>query len=900
MADAKWAEGWRRGMQGWVRKIGAAAVAVMLCAGVRVPFANADDAAAPATQSTDARQRISFNADWRFTRNDAPDAHGQLDYASIRPWVIATGNQFTRGGAKPERPAGMPGQGVSYLQNHFDDSHWQLLNLPHDWAIAGPFDLNSPGETGKLPFTGVGWYRKHFAVTPADASGRVYLDVDGAMSHAAVWLNGKFVGGWPYGYASFELDLTPYLMPGDDNVLAIRLENPRESSRWYPGAGLYRNVWLVKTQAVHVGQWGTYITTPKVSADAATVEVATTVVNSSHGDASITVRTALRDAGSADATALAELQVEGVKVAAGKAALSRASITLPHPQLWDLTSPHLYTADTTLEQDGRVIDHYQTSFGIRTTTFDPEKGFMLNGKLVQMQGVCDHGDLGALGTAVNTRGLERQLEILRGMGCNAIRTSHNPPPPELLQLCDRMGFLVMDECFDCWAKGKNRNDYNLLWHDWHEKDWRAQLRRDRNHPSVVMWSIGNEVPDFYTKAGPAIARSLTEMAHEEDPTRPTTFACNYWQKQISPDYAKAVDVWGVNYQPQNYANDLERHPNLPLFGSETSSTVSSRGEYMFPFSNDRTAGMQNFQVTSYDTTTPPWATSPDEQWKNMDQNRSVFGEFVWTGFDYLGEPTPFSGDVTNALNFTDPAERAQAEAQIKALGKVRMPSRSSYFGIVDLAGFPKDRYYLYQSRWRPDLPMAHILPHWNWPDRVGQVTPVFVYTSGDEAELFLNGTSQGRKKKGPFEYRLRWDDVKYQPGELKVQAYKDGKEWASDTVKTTGPAAKLVLTPDRSTIAADGADLSFVTIAVSDSGGVTVPRSSPAIAITIDGPGELLAMDNGDPTDLTPFPAPHRKAFNGLALAIVRSQPGSAGSITLHATADGLDPATTTITSQTR
>ena len=504
-----------------------------------------------------------------------------------------------------------------------------------------------------------------------------------------------------------------------------------------------------------------------------------------------------------------------------------------------------------------------------------------------LNGVCDHHDLGALGAAINIRALERQIEILKAMGGNAIRTSHNPPAPELLDLCDRLGMLVMDESFDCWKSGKKRNDYHLLWDDWHEKDWRAELRRDRNHPCIILWSIGNEVGEQDSPAGLEIAAELTRIAHEEDPTRPTTAACSDVRAAYN-GFQRHLDVFGYNYKPYEYGRAHDANPGLPIFGSETASCISSRGEYFFPVSTNKDDGKADFQMSSYDLYAPPWATPPDWEFKGQDQFPYVAGEFVWTGFDYLGEPTPYNGDMSNLLNFTDPVERAKMQKELESLGRIKVPSRSSYFGIIDLAGFPKDRYYLYQARWRPDFPMAHILPHWNWPDRVGQITPVHVYTSGDSAELFLNGKSLGLKKKGQYEYRLHWDDVVYQPGELKVVAYKNGKEWATDVIKTTGPAAKLKLQADRDTLQADGQDLSFITVTVADKNGLLVPRSQNRIRFDITGPGEIVATDNGDATSFESFQSHERDAFNGLCLAIVRTKAGESGKITLRATSEGL------------
>jgi len=565
--------------------------------------------------------------------------------------------------------------------------------------------------------------------------------------------------------------------------------------------------------------------------------------------------------------------------------------------LWSLATPNLYLAVTTVERGDRIADRYETVFGIRTIRFDPDKGFLLNGEVVPIRGVCNHHDLGALGAALNVRALTRQLEILKEMGANAVRTSHNPPAPELLELTDRMGLLVMDEIVDVWKTRKTPNDYSQLYDEWFEKDFRAMIRRDRNHPSIILWSTGNEVHEQTRPEGPAMSARHTAIAHDEDPTRPVTGGHNARDAGVS-GYQKTFDVFGYNYRTESYARYRETNPALPLLASETSSAVSSRGEYFFPVTDDKAGGRADFQLSSYDLYSPGWGISPDGQFRALDQAPYISGEFVWTGFDYLGEPTPYNRDVTNLLNFSDPADKKKMQAELDALGRIRPPSRSSYFGIVDLAGFKKDRYYLYQARWRPELPMAHLLPHWTWPERAGEVTPVHVYTSGDEAELFLNGRSLGRKAKGAFQYRLRWDDVVYEPGELKVVAYKNGREWAADVQKTSGPAAGLALQADRATIAADARDLSFVTVTVLDKDGVVVPRAKNRIRFRLDGPGEIVATDNGDATSHESFQSKERAAFNGLCLVIVRGQAGASGRLTLVAEAEGLTSAQTVLTLQ--
>jgi beta-galactosidase len=877
------------------------------------------------------RERVSINTGWRFRKDDPPGNTVPLLYdvrpevkdarddkaadsrpeeaariaaagkAVLKPWILPTGNAFIKDPAKRHvRPEGHPGAEVSFVRADFDDRDWQAVTLPHDWAIAGPFLTEGDhGGMGRLPSWGIGWYRRKLDIPAGDAGKRFVLEVDGAMSYATVWLNGRLVGGWPFGYASWQVDLTPHVVPGGVNQLAIRLDNPPASSRWYPGGGIYRNVWLTKTQPVHVAQWGSFVTTPRVSAEAATINLEVTVANAAHMPAQVSVATEIFELDAAGRRAVAAVaQIDPVEssIVVWGTSVVRGSVIITKPRLWGpppTQQPNRYVAVTTVKQDGKPADIYETRFGIRSLQFDAERGVLVNGELIRLQGVNQHHDLGALGAAFNLRAAERQLEMLRELGCNAVRMSHNPPAPELLELTDRMGFLVIDESFDVWERKKTPLDFHLIYPDWHEQDMRALVRRDRNHPSVILWSIGNEVGEQYTaEAGAAVAQRLHDIVREEDPTRPTTTAMNWAKPEMA--LPAVVDVINLNYQGEGIRQDPEfegterirtppqypgfraKFPGKVIISSETASAFSSRGIYLFPVSpqisapvrDGRGGDSKKRQVTAYELHAVDFGSTADKVFGSLDRHPYVAGEFVWTGWDHLGEPTPYYG------------------------------SRSSYCGIIDMAGFKKDRFYLYQSRWRPDLPMAHLLPHWTWPERVGQVTPVHVFTSGDEAELFLNGRSLGRKKKGAYEYRLRWDDVVYEPGRVEVVAYKAGREWARDAMHTVGEAAKLDLQPDRTTIRAGGEDLSFVTVRVTDKSGATVPRAGHELQFAIEGPGEIVATDNGDQTDFEPLNSPRRAAFSGLCLVIVRAKAGQTGEIKLTARGEGLASGSAVITVQ--
>ncbi|RDL32490.1 uncharacterized protein BP5553_08946 [Venustampulla echinocandica] len=825
-----------------------------------------------------ARERISLNVGWRFSRfTSNPDS---LSHITLKPWMLPSSNDFISG-AKHRRPSGTPpGSNVEYVQPSFDDSAWETLNLPHDWAIKGPF--NAPGmggSIGRLPIDGVGWYRRKVSMSSDAAGQNFFLDIDGAMSYAAVWLNGNLVGGWPYGYASFRLDLTPYMKVGNDNLLAIRLDNAPNSSRWYPGAGIYRNIWLVTASPTHVGQYGTYLTTPAVSAQSATLSLTVDVENRGSSSQGVDVRTEVyevdRATGRAGADVVATFPPATASVAAGAKASVNCSVSVANPRLWGpppIQTPNLYVAVTTVFVDNAAVDTYETPFGIRAVTYDANKGLLINGQAVRVQGTNNHHDHGSLGAAFHVRAAERQLQLLQEMGSNALRTSHNPPAPELLDLADRLGFVVLDEIFDTWSRAKTSNDFHLIFADWNEPDLRSFIRRDRNHPSVIVWSYGNEIGDQGSASGGSLAQPLYSMMRAEDPTRPSTSAMN--SASAGSSFANVPDIESLNYQGEGIGTSTsssfpgfhQTYPNKMIWSSESSSAVSTRGTYIFPVTSANSATVGNGsggnsttrQVSAYELYAASWASSPNKVFAQQDRYPYVAGEFVWTGFDYLGEPTPYDA------------------------------SRSSYFGIIDLAGFKKDRFYIYQARWRSDFPMAHILPHWTWPERIGQVTPVHVFSAADEAELFVNGKSAGRLKRAGSTYRFRWDSVVYQPGDLRVVVYKDGKQWAVDTRKTVGDATKLNMTADRTTISGDGYDLSYITVAVVDSNGDIVPRATNALTFSISGPGQIVSTDNGDPTDMVAFPTLTRKVFSGLALAIVRANTGASGQVSVSVAAAGL------------
>ncbi|TLX78161.1 DUF4982 domain-containing protein [Labilibacter sediminis] len=773
-------------------------------------------------------------------------------------------------------------------QADFDDSSWRQLNLPHDWAIEGPFDKDHDTRTGGLPVYGTAWYRKHFVIDKTKRGNHVTIGFDGVMNNAEIYLNGYKVGERPYGYIGFEVDLTPHIRFGEENVLAVRV-NPEElSARWYPGAGIYRNVWLEIKHPVHIAHWGTYITTPEVNKNEAVIHIETTIENNQLLKGNYELETILLDS-------------IGAKVAYGKSkvifqhdkkAVVKQQLTVKHPQMWHINNPYLYKVQSKIMEGSAYVDDYQSTFGIRTIEFTKENGFLLNGEQVHFKGVCLHHDLGPLGAAVNYRATERQLQIMKEIGVNAIRTAHNPPSPEQLELCDKMGILVQVEAFDEWKLAKVQNGYNKYWDEWHEKDLRDMIRRDRNHPSVVMWSIGNEIKEQRKKNGGKLAGHLVDICHNEDPTRPVTVGLSQYPHCIDNGLADAVDLVGLNYKPTQYKNALTYNPDFRVYGSETSSVVSSRGVYHLPIENYEKH--KSLQVTSYDIVSPPWAYPPDFETYAQETMTHSLGEFVWTGFDYLGEPTPYNGkdNMTHGKWGGD------------------WPSRSSYFGIVDLCGFPKDRYYYYQSIWT-EQPMVHILPHWNWKGSPHKTIPVYCYTNCDEAELFLNGRSLGKKVMGvdkttiPADfkfwkrpektwdspYRLNWN-VNYEPGELKVVAYKDGKIAAQKEIVTAGEPYQINLIPDRKIINADGYDLSFVTVRIEDKDGNFCPLANNLVKFEIEGPASIAAVGNGNAATTEPFQANYRKAFNGLCMLIIKSETGQSGVVKINAGSENLNSGT--------
>jgi beta-galactosidase len=923
------------------------------------------------------RESLDFRADWRFAKGEH------------------------QGAEAPE----------------FDDASWSRVRLPHDWAITGPFNAEENGYAGKLPWRGVGWYRKSFTLD-RDEGDRVYLDFDGVMAFPKVYVNGKLAGEWDYGYTSFRIDATPHINLKGTNVVAVRVDTTKHGTRWYPGAGIYRKVTLEIRKPVHIGHWATYITTPEITDESAAVNVQTTVENHAATAADVHVDVSVRHP-DPTRSAFVATGSKQVIVPAGGSADVEIPLNLSNPVRWDIDDPKLYDAWISVRSDGdgrvagrRSIDEEIIPFGIREFKFTADDGFHLNGRRVQLYGVNLHHDHGPLGAAFFTRAMERQLEIMRDMGVNAIRTSHNAPAPELLELCDRMGFVVWDECFDKWNETAGRVAGKPSHEEHANRHLRSMVLRDRNHPSVVVWSIGNEIPADREGVSPERVKMMADVVRRYDATRPVGLGCHI-PEQSNTEIFDALDLTGWNYG-RRYDRYRERYPDRPIIYSESASALSTRGFYELPLPTTKTDYSAAYQVDSYDFNAAPWSDIADSEFKLMHDDKFVAGEFVWTGFDYLGEPTPFD-----------------------------QQAKSSYFGIVDLAGIPKDRFYLYRSHWRPDTTTVHILPHWNWPDRIGQTVPVFVYTNGDSAELFLNGKSLGLRKKGEaaerpvnlasgrtatasssrgdddpasaaddnqttlwsanrddgdawwqvdlgddqplkcvviefeqeaknygyvirssddgtnwrelvvqrssreprwggpraavhsmdargryvrieftdlprrgqagmrefgvfaaptestyyapiYDYRLRWNDVVYSPGELKAAAYKDGKEIGAAVVRTAGQPAAIRLTPDRARLTASGEDLCYVLVEAIDEHGTLCPLAENLVRFQVEGPAEIAAVGNGNPLSLEPFQAHERKLFFGKAVLILRTAAGQGGQLRISAQSDGLTEAQAT------
>ncbi len=752
----------------------------------------------------------------------------------------------------------------------FDDSKWENVTVPHDWAIKGPFDkeidkqtvaivqngeqvaTEKTGRTGALPYIGVGWYRNDFSIPDFSADKKVILLFEGAMSEPEIFLNGEKVGSWNFGYSYFYFDITEHIRGNEKNTLAVKLTNRELSSRWYPGAGLYRNVRVIVKNKTSIDQWGTFITTPLITADLAKVNVKTKV----SGD-KLKLVTQIKDT---DGNIVSENTTNAIY---GNE--FEQNIGVANPVLWSPETPYLYTSVSQLYADDVLKDETTTRFGIRSIKYEAEKGFSLNDSVIKFKGVCLHHDLGPIGTAVNTSALRRQLTILKDMGANAIRSSHNMPSLEQLELCDEMGFLFLAESFDEWAKPKVENGYHLYFDTDAEKDVVNLVHATRNHPSIVMWSSGNEVPDQWGTEGAKRAKWLQDIFHREDPTRPVTVGMDQVQATIASGFGALLDIPGLNYRVHLYEEAYEAFPQGMILGSETASTVSSRGIYKFPVVEAKMKQYDDLQSSSYDLEATSWSNIPDEDFVLQDDKPWVIGEFVWTGFDYLGEPTPYD---------------------------TAWPSRSSYFGINDLAGLPKDRYYLYRSRWNIKDETLHVLPHWNWEGREGEVTPVFAYTNYDSAELFVNGKSMGIQKKNMSSptnrYRLMWMDVKYEPGTIKVVAYdKEGKVVAEKETHTAGKPYKLVLEADRTQLDADGKDLAFVTVSVVDKNGIPFPTATNQLKFKVKGNGAYRAAANGDATSLEMFHLPTMKLFSGKLVVLVQSGE-TPGEIELTVTGKGL------------
>ena len=754
-----------------------------------------------------------------------------------------------------------------------DSINYSPVTVPHDWAINGPFDkkwdlqnvaivqngetekTEKSGRSGALPWIGRGFYKT--TVNLKKLPKTAVLEFDGAMSDPHVYINGKLAGHWAYGYNAFRVDAAPYLKKGK-NEISVSLDNREESSRWYPGGGLYRPVQLVtNADAATINQWGCYFRTESIADGKAEISLCTNINNV---DKTLSVENQL-----VDATGKVVAQYKYGDFDAQGNVLKK--LTVDNAQLWSPESPYLYKLVTRLYRNNKLVDQVQQKVGIRTVRVAQYDGFQLNGVTRKIKGVCLHHDLGPLGAAVNKAALIRQIRTMKEMGCDAIRTAHNMPSTWQMEICDSMGMMVMAESFDMWIYPKCKNGYALNFKEWADKDIENLVLNHRNHPSIVMWSIGNEIPEQWSEEGRRISEHLQNLCHKFDPTRPVTQGMDRAEAALKSGFAQVMDVPGFNYRVHKYDKNIRQLPKGFLLGSETASTVSSRGVYKFPVEASSSKTYADGQCSSYDVEYCPWSNLPDDDWQMQDDRDYTIGEFVWTGYDYLGEPSPYDE---------------------------YWPSRSSYFGICDLAGLPKDRYWLYRSHWRTDDATLHVLPHWTFPERVGETTPVYCYTSWPSAELFVNGKSQGRIVKNPGtrldRYRLRWNNVKYEPGEIKVVAYDyDGTPRGEKTVRTAGAPARIVLKADRNRISSKGEDLSFVTVSVVDKNGTPCPTATNKMKFEVSGAGKYRAACNGDATSLVAFNSTEMPLFSGELVVVVEGL--KRGTAMLSVSADGLPTA---------
>ncbi len=745
-----------------------------------------------------------------------------------------------------------------------DDSAWPKLDLPHDWSIHEPYNIDNPGGAGtKFMIGGIGWYRKSFYVPAEKANKRFEITFDGVYQNSSVWINGHYLGTRPMGYITFKYDLTPFIIPGQDNIIAVKVDNSAQpNSRWYSGSGIYRNVWLTITDKTYIDPWGFFITTPEVSSESALVKVSSVIHNHETVDRQLSVVTTIFNA---DGSKVGEIK-NALLAAANTGANVTQEIILPNPKLWSVVHPNLYMIKQSVYENGRLVDDYKIETGIRYFNFDPLKGFFLNGEYLKIKGVCMHHDLGALGAAINMRAMERQLEILKEMGCNAIRTSHNPPAPELLQLCDRMGFIVMNETFDMWKRKKTEFDYSVYWDEWHERDLHDHIVRDRNHPSVIIWSIGNEILEQWHPEGTEMTAKLAQIVRNLDSTRSITTGNNEYKPHNTLIQSGALDLIGYNYGHADFEKFQDWYSDKVFIATETTSALATRGSYDMPSDSIRKwpyrwdlpllDGNADNTCSSYDNCHAPWGSTHADTWKLVKKHDYLSGMFVWTGFDYLGEPTPYL-----------------------------WPSRSSYFGIVDLAGFPKDVYYMYQSEWT-DKNVLHFFPHWNW--NPGQMVDVWAYfNNADEVELFLNGVSLGVKQKSGDDLHVQWR-IPFESGRLKAVSRKNGTEVMTKEISTAGAPAQMKAYADRPVIKAGGDDLSFITVEILDKDGNPVPKANSLVSIKLKGDITIAGVDNGCQTSHEPFLANQVKAFNGKCLVIIRS-PLKPGNASMVLQADGME-----------